>query len=90
MQQTVGDRPVFNFNVTSGDRLISQFNGNVSVWVPYTPRTGEDANSIVIYYINAAGKAEVVSNCAYDPATGTIIYDESLLDVCGGLQQSGL
>lgn len=45
--------------------------------MPYTPKAGEDLNAIVIYYINAEGKAEVVSNCSYDPATGTISFKTS-------------
>jgi|GEM_PF-1122280 len=73
-KQVVGDRPVYNFSVTSGDKTISQFGGNVTVSVPYTPKAGEDINAIVIYYINAEGKPEIVSNCAYDPATGTIKF----------------
>jgi len=73
-QQLVGDRPVFNFSVTSGDKTISQFGGSVSVAVPYTPKAGEDINAIVICYINAEGKAEIVSNCVYDPATGTVRF----------------
>ena len=73
-QQLVGDRPVFDFRVTSGDKTISQFGGNVSVSVPYTPKAGEDINAIVIYYINAEGKLEVVSNCVYDPLTGTLSF----------------
>ncbi|HWR60235.1 MAG TPA: leucine-rich repeat protein, partial [Clostridia bacterium] len=70
----VGDRPVYNFSVTSGDKTISQFGGNVTVAVPYTPKPGEDTDSIVIYYINAAGKPEAVSNCKYDPVTGSITF----------------
>ena len=73
-QQAVGDRPVFNFSVTGGDRTISQFGGNVSVSVPYTPKAGEDINAIVIYYINAEGQPEMVSNCIYDPATGMVNF----------------
>ncbi|HWR62408.1 MAG TPA: S-layer homology domain-containing protein, partial [Clostridia bacterium] len=73
-QQLVGDRPVFNFSVTSGDTTISQFGGNVSVAVPYTPKAGEDTNAIVIYYINAEGKPEIVRNCVYDPVTGTVSF----------------
>ena len=71
----VGDRPVYNFSVTSGNKTISQFGGNVSVSVPYTPKAGEDTNAIVIYYINAEGKPEVVSNCKYNPATGRITFN---------------
>lgn len=73
-KQTVGDRPVYNFSVTSGDKTISQFGGNVTVSIPYTPKPGEDINAIVIYYINAEGKLETVSNCAYDPAKGKITF----------------
>ena len=39
-QQLVGDRPVFNFSVTSGNDTISEFGGNVTVSVPYTPKPG--------------------------------------------------
>lgn len=73
-RQAVGDRPVYSFSVTSGDKTISQFGGSVTVAVPYTPKPGEDPNAIVIYYINVQGKPEMVSNCKYDPATGTISF----------------
>jgi uncharacterized repeat protein (TIGR02543 family) len=73
-KQVVGDRPVYNFNVTSGSNIISQFGGNVSVSVPYTPKAGEDTNAIVIYYINAEGRLETVSNCHYDPETGKVTF----------------
>ncbi|MBN7772267.1 S-layer homology domain-containing protein [Clostridium aminobutyricum] len=76
-QQLIGDRPVFNFSVTSGEQTISQFGGSVSVSVPYSPKAGEDLNAIVIYYINGSGKPEVVSNCSYDPDTGTIGFKTS-------------
>ena len=62
-KELVGDRPVFNFSVTSGDDTISEFGGNVTVSVPYTPKPGEDTDAIVIYYINADGKPEAVANC---------------------------
>ncbi|HWR61358.1 MAG TPA: Ig-like domain-containing protein, partial [Clostridia bacterium] len=74
IKRTIGDRPVYSFSVTSGGKTISQFGGNATVSIPYTPRAGEDINAIVIYYINAEGKPEIVSNCAYDPATGTITF----------------
>ncbi len=72
--QVVGDRPVFDFSVTSGSKVVSQFGGNVEVSIPYTPKSGEDKGAIVIYYINTAGKLEMVSNCVYDPATGKINF----------------
>jgi hypothetical protein len=73
-KQLVGDRPVFDFSVTSGNKTISQFGGTVTVSVPYTPKTGEETSAIVIYYINAEGKPEMVGNCYYDSASGTITF----------------
>jgi hypothetical protein len=70
----VGDRPVYNFSVTSGDQTIYQFNGNVTVTIPYTPKAGEDQEAIVIYYINVKGQPEIVQNSKYDPATRTVTF----------------
>ncbi len=70
----VDEHPVFDFSVTSGSRRISQFNGNVTVSVPYTPADSEDPNSIVIYHITAEGTVEIVKNCRYDPDTGTVTF----------------
>jgi hypothetical protein len=74
-RQTIGDRPVYNFSVTSGDKTISQFNGNVTVTIPYTSKAGEDPEAIVIYYINAEGQPEIVKNSKYDPVTGTVTFN---------------
>jgi len=73
-RQVVGDRPVYEFSVTSGDKVISRFGGYVTVSVPYTPKPDEDVNAIVIYYINAEGKPEIVRDCVYDPAAGTVRF----------------
>ena len=73
-RQVVGDRPVYNFSVTSGEKTISQFEGNVSISVPYIPKEGESTNSIIIYYINAEGKPEIVSNCVFDAVTKRISF----------------
>lgn len=73
-KQIVGDRDVYNLSVVSGATNIHQFKGDVTVSVPYSLRTGEDADSIVIYYINSDGKLEVVTNSIYDDSTGMITF----------------
>ncbi|MFA5527724.1 MAG: S-layer homology domain-containing protein, partial [Peptostreptococcales bacterium] len=73
-QQKVGDRPILDVNVNSGGRTISQFGGDVFVSLPYAPKAGEDTEAIVIYYINALGDLEIVSDCLYDPVTGRISF----------------
>lgn len=70
----VQDKEVYNFSVTSGETAISKFVGQVTVSVPYTLKEGESKNSIVIYYINAESKLEVVKNCKYDEATGMVTF----------------
>lgn len=70
----IGDRPVFNFSVTSGKQAISHFGGNVTVAVPYMPQKDENLNAIVIYYIGAGNKLEIVRNGIYNPATGTVSF----------------
>lgn len=73
-RQLVGDRPVYNFSVISGGNTISQFNGTVTVALPYTPKAGEDTKAIVSYYINASGQAELMKNCYYDSLSGTLVF----------------
>ncbi|MBP1762697.1 MAG: hypothetical protein H6Q64_2239, partial [Firmicutes bacterium] len=73
-KQVVGDRPVYEFNVTSSDKAITQFGGQVTVSVPYIPKEGEDTEAIIIYYINTAGEPVMVSNCVYDSASCTITF----------------
>lgn len=73
-KQTVGNHPVFSLSVTSGGRAFSQFGGDVTVSVPYTPTSEEDTNAIVIYYIAADGTLTLVPDARYDAMTGTVIF----------------
>ncbi|MDD3231385.1 MAG: S-layer homology domain-containing protein, partial [Oscillospiraceae bacterium] len=73
-QQVVGDRPVYNLSVTSGGSSISQFDGTVTVSLPYTPAAGEGPDAIVAYYINADGEPELMQNCHYDAEAGALVF----------------
>lgn len=73
--EKIGDRPVYDFNITVGDTKISDFQGgSVNITLPYTPKDGEDINAIVIFYIDDNGNLECVPNCKYDPETETISF----------------
>jgi len=54
----VGNRPVYKLEITSNGTIISEFNGNIIITVPYTPKSGENTNSIVVYYIAKDGTLE--------------------------------
>ncbi|WMT41755.1 S-layer homology domain-containing protein [Paenibacillus sp. D2_2] len=73
----VGDRPFVNFAISSGDKTISKFGGNVTVTLPYVLKSGEKPNVVVAYYINTAGKLEVVKNGKYDVTTQSITFKTS-------------
>lgn len=70
----VGSHPVFTLSVTSGGNVVSQFGGDVTVSVPYTPASGEDTNAIVIYYVANDGTPTLVPDARYDAATGTAVF----------------
>lgn len=75
IKDKVGDRPVYRFSVSSGNTNISTFTGTVTVTVPYSLKAGEDVNSIIIYYINANGQAEIVKDCRYNVETKTVVFN---------------
>jgi len=72
----VGGRPVYDFTVNVGGEAISSFGGGaVTVEIPYTLQEGEDANAVVIYYINEQGELEIIKNAHYDAQTNKVIFD---------------
>ncbi len=74
VKRTIGDHPVYDFSVTSGDKTISEFGGEVTVSVPYTLKPGEDASAVVVYYVNNEGTPEIISNSKYESSTGKAIF----------------
>jgi len=74
VRQIAGNRPVYDFTVTGGDKTISDFNGTVTVAIPYTPAADEDINAIIVYYINDRGELDTVTNGRYDPERGMVVF----------------
>ncbi len=70
----IGDKPVFDFSITSGNKTISQFDGKVTVSVPYTAANQEQADGLVVYYISDNGTLEMVRDCVYDPKTKKMTF----------------
>lgn len=65
-RELVGDRPVFDFSIRSGKKQITEFNGSVTVSIPYSVKPLEDTDAVVAYYINTRGRLEIVSNSLYN------------------------
>lgn len=74
VRQLVGNHPVYDFSVTSGATRVSDFaGGTASLSIPYTLKSGEDANAVVVYYIDDSGNVQTVQG-AYNAATGTVDF----------------
>ncbi len=76
-QALVGDRPVYDFTVTAGSSVISGFgDGSAKISLPYTLRAGEDANAIVVYYLNDEDELEMVQG-VYNAETEMVNFTVS-------------
>ncbi|MCY9663556.1 DUF1080 domain-containing protein [Paenibacillus alginolyticus] len=75
-QEKIGNRPVFDFNISVNGTPISKFGSKKSMMItmPYTITPGENPNTIVVYYLGDNGKLEVIKNGNYDAATGGITF----------------
>ncbi|MBQ7831601.1 MAG: hypothetical protein IJ393_06110 [Clostridia bacterium] len=52
----LGNNPVYNFNMSNASGPIKNFNGELTVTVPYTLEYGMDPDEVSVYYINDEGK----------------------------------
>ena len=70
----VGSRPVYDITVTSGGKIVSDFNGgHATVTIPYTLKTGENPNAVVIYYLGADGVLRTVRG-HYDAVLKAVVF----------------
>ena len=81
LKNIVGDRSIINFSVVSGNEAITNFEGNVTVDVPYTLRKDEDLNAVVIYSINSDGGFEIIKDCIYNKATKNVTFKTNSLSM---------
>ena len=71
---TVADNIAYELSIISDGKAITEFNGNVIVSLPYTPKAGENLEAIVIYYIDTKGGLQIVRNGAYDAKKGVVTF----------------
>jgi len=74
VREKVGDRPVYDFSVKAGATGISSFGGGkAEISVPYTLKAGEEASSVIVYYIGDDGSLKTVRG-RYVAETGTVDF----------------
>ncbi len=70
----IGDRPLFSLTLSAGDQTISDFGGgSVTVSLPYILQDGENAESIVIFFLADDGTITAMQT-VYDPETQTVSF----------------
>ncbi|MBE6033707.1 MAG: DUF4430 domain-containing protein [Clostridiales bacterium] len=55
-------RPVYEFNMQNGSQTVSELGGTATVIVPYNLGVGEQAESVVAYWLKPDGKLEIIKN----------------------------
>ncbi|AEY65325.1 S-layer homology domain-containing protein [Clostridium sp. BNL1100] len=74
IRTTVGDRPVYDFSIQSGDKEITEFGGGKALAsIPYNPKSNEKQNSIIIYHIDKDGNLKTVRSI-YNHVSGTVNF----------------
>lgn len=80
-QAAVGDAPVYDISITSGDKRISTFGGNtLTVTLPYTLKTGEDSSGVVVWYVDDLGNIQKVSS-VYDASRKVVVFTTNHLSL---------
>ncbi len=61
----IGNNPIYNFGLNDANGAVSNFDGWVTIRVPYTLEDGEDVDSIAVWFINEKGEVESIE-ATYD------------------------
>lgn len=72
----VGVRPVYNIAIQTGNKYIHNFNGIITVTIPYELRNGEKTQGISVHYINESGGFEEMES-NYDSTKRMIAFKTS-------------
>lgn len=56
----IGSNPVYDFAMTSGEEAVSQFDGQVTISLPYELQSGDDVDCIDVWFISDDGSVTCV------------------------------
>lgn len=73
-KEAVGDAPVYDITLQSGDKRIRSFDGGkLTISIPYELKEGESAEGIVVWYVDENGNIERMET-VYDEATKSAVF----------------
>lgn len=59
LAEQIGANPVYDFSITANGEAVSEFNGTVTISLPYTLQEGDDVDCIDVWFIGADGSVNV-------------------------------
>lgn len=73
-KETVGGNPVYDISILSGSKHLSSFgNHTLTISLPYTLKSGEDASGVTVWYLDNAAKLQQMT-ASYDGKTGLATF----------------
>ena len=72
----IGDAVVYEFTIMDGTKVINDFGGGkATVTIPYTLKSGETADGIVVWYIGSDGTLQKMEGVKYDSTAKTGTFE---------------
>lgn len=56
--EQIGEAKIYDFSMLSGNQPVTDFNGKVTVSLPYELQSGDDVNDIDVWYIDDGGNVQ--------------------------------
>jgi len=78
----IGDRPIVEITISTGDEEITYFNGkSIEVAMPYKAESTEDHNKLLVYYINENGQSIPVILSKLDNENNKMVFTTNHLSL---------
>ncbi|WP_141500261.1 glycosyl hydrolase 53 family protein [Paenibacillus luteus] len=75
LRQALSGNTVYDFTLSVDGMKLTDFgNGMINVKLPYVRGQGQNAHSVVAYYITDDAKLEIVKNARYDAGSDTVSF----------------
>lgn len=73
-KKAVGDAPVYDITIVSGNRKLTSFDGGlITVEIPYTLKAGQKPSGVVVWYVDELGNIKKVE-AMYNVKTQSVIF----------------
>ena len=82
-QAAIGNRPVFDLTITAGGKAVTNFDGDLSVALPYTLAAGENPGNLYGVYVAPDGKVTYLLGSSYDANVGLLRFSSKHFSVFG-------